>query len=662
MTPPAALALALNFTIESLGRHSAQLALGFMAAHTAVFMLNAMIIFATLSTAMLFRRRAFVYALCSFAWLSVGIVNGVILGFRMTPFTVTDLSLLEAGLSVIPNYMSSLQIGLSIAAAAAAALGFVAVFVFAPRKKGPLRRLRSAAAVAMVFAALAGALVAGVKTRAVDTFFGNLNYAYRDYGVAYCFLNTWLNTGIRRPAGYSEAAVLGAFGADGPGAMSSGEITVDEGTGREDIDRVLSGAAWSAPRDELPNIVFLQLESFIDPTEIEGLSFSEAPTPYFHYLKDSFSSGYLTVPSIGAGTANTEFEVLSGMSVKFFGPGEYPYKSVLKKESCETMAYSLKGLGYSSHAIHNHRGAFYGRNRVFSNLGFDTFTSLEYMNYVTKTPGNWARDSVLTREIMGAMRSTEGRDFIYAISVQGHGSYPSGPALKDPAIRAYGLLDEGDVNGFEYYLQQINDMDGFLRALTAALESCGEDVALVMYGDHLPAMDLGDGDMRHGSSFETEYVIWSNFGLEKRDRDLAAYQLGAELQSRLGITEGTLMAYHQRRQGEAGYLTGLKMLQYDMLYGDRHVYGGDRPFAPTRLQMGYSPIRIKEILEIGGGYYVSGEGFTPFSKVSIGDSILDTIFLSPSLLKLLEKAEPDDVRDMQVSQVEKDNDILSTTE
>lgn len=44
-----------------------------------------------------------------------------------------------------------------------------------------------------------------------------------------------------------------------------------------------------------------------------------------------YSSGYYKVPSVGAGTANTEFESITGMSLHYFGPGEYPYKSILKE-------------------------------------------------------------------------------------------------------------------------------------------------------------------------------------------------------------------------------------------------------------------------------------------------------------------------------------------
>ena len=78
-----------------------------------------------------------------------------------------------------------------------------------------------------------------------------------------------------------------------------------------------------------------------------------------------YSSGYYKVPSVGAGTANTEFETITGMSLHYFGPGEYPYKSILKETTCESVPYVLKNLGYSTHAVHNNEANFYGRRSVF---------------------------------------------------------------------------------------------------------------------------------------------------------------------------------------------------------------------------------------------------------------------------------------------------------
>ena len=81
------------------------------------------------------------------------------------------------------------------------------------------------------------------------------------------------------------------------------------------------------------NVVYVQLESFIDPDEIRGLELSEEAAPTWNALTEQYSSGYLTVPVVGAGTANTECEVLTGMSTRFFGPGEYPYQTQLDKKT-----------------------------------------------------------------------------------------------------------------------------------------------------------------------------------------------------------------------------------------------------------------------------------------------------------------------------------------
>ena len=79
--------------------------------------------------------------------------------------------------------------------------------------------------------------------------------------------------------------------------------------------------------------------SFFDPTLVNYLDISEDPIPTFRKLMKEYSSGYYKVPSVGAGTANTEFESITGMSMHYFGPGEYPYKSILRETTCESAPY-----------------------------------------------------------------------------------------------------------------------------------------------------------------------------------------------------------------------------------------------------------------------------------------------------------------------------------
>ena len=641
-------ALLLNLVIETLGRMPTTSIWGgfqFLIDEPIVFLYNTLIIFATLVIASVFKRRLFVFTIVSLFWLVIGIVNGVILTQRMTPFTVKDLSILDDGITIVSNYMSTFQIVMAAIGVAVAIGLLVLLFIKGPKKKERVKWKRNLIGVLLVLAVTFGATSIMIKTGKIETFFGNLAYAYRDYGVVYCFTNTWLNTGISKPDNYSQDRMLDIFSDEELGDDNAMLLT------QKDED------------EEHPNIIFLQLESFIDPSNISSIETSKEACPNFRNLVNNYPSGQLTVPACGAGTANVEFEVMTGISAKFFGPGEYPYKSVLKEKTMETLGYDLKSLGYSTHAIHNHRAVFYNRNTVFANMGLDTFTSIEYMSDVEKTPKNWAKDNILTESMLDALNSTESRDMIYTISVQGHGKYPSEQVIQNPEITVTSAPSEELKWKFEYYVNQVHEMDNFIGQLTEALSNYDEPVVLVMYGDHIPAIDMTEDDLASRNLYGTEYVIWSNFGLDGDDEDMYSYQLAAHVTEMLDIQVGTVFTYQQNHKNSETYLEDLKAIGYDILYGKYYLYGGKNPFEPTNMKMGVKDITIDEVVKIGDKYYIKGKNFTEYSKVTLDGKTLKTIYLGSNILGLLEDVDPDDAANMKVSQIEtKSNEILSTTE
>ncbi len=642
------LALVLNLIIETLGRFPTAGVFGglkFMVSSPLVFLYNALIIFTTLVVATLVKRRFFAFSIISLFWLAIGIINGVILTQRMTPFTVKDLSNLEDGMTIVTNYLSKGEIVLAGVGIVVLIGLIVLLFIKAPQKKNGVKRKRNLAAVIMVAVFTMLSTTVAVNTGIVETFFGNLAYAYRDYGVVYCFTNTWLNTGISKPDGYSEETILNIFNKKELGDDNAMLLE------KKDVD------------ENYPNILFLQLESFIDPTTVKSIELSKDPCPNFRKLYSQYSSGELTVPACGAGTANVEFEVLTGLSLKFFGPGEYPYKSVLTEKTGESLAYDLDSIGYTSHAIHNHRAVFYNRNTVFSNIGFDTFTSLEYMKDVAKTPKNWAKDNVLTGCILDALNSTKGRDMIYTISVQGHGKYPSEKVIENPEIEVLSAPTEELKWKYEYYVNQIYEMDQFVKNLTDELAKLDEPTILVMYGDHIPALDITEDDLESGNLFGTQYIVWNNMNLPKDDENLHSYQLAAHVMDMVDLQVGTIFTYQQNHKNSETYLSDLKALGYDMLYGKYYIYGGKNPFKPSNLQMGVNDITIDEVVKIGDKYYIKGKNFTQYSKVTLNGKELNTIYLGENVLGLLEDVDPEDAANMKVSQIEnKSGEILSTTE
>ncbi len=406
------------------------------------FLVDVLIVLVTLSPAFFLRRRAFWCALVSFLWLVAGGVNGFILLNRMTPFTVADLTVFETGLDTVPNYLSTGYIVLLTAALLVVAVGLTLLFWKGPRSSQPVRTrfLTGAGALAVSGTLTGGACAVAFAMGDLSDQFANLAFAYEDYGFSYCFLQTWLNRGIRRPDNYSRTTV------------EKIRQQVEEKT----------AASTAVPQTDV-NVIFIQLESYIDPSMVQGLELSEDPVPNWTALKEQYTSGYLTVPVVGAGTANTEFEVLTGMSSRFFGPGEYPFQTCLTDQTVESVAFDLKANGYATHAIHNHRAAFYSRNEVYPNLGFDDFTALEYMPTVAKTPTNWAKDGVLKDQILQALDVTEDQaDLVFTVSVQGHGKYPTEQMLENPAITVEACPDEEYHYAMEYYVNQIHEMDAFV--------------------------------------------------------------------------------------------------------------------------------------------------------------------------------------------------------
>ena len=330
----------------------------------------------------------------------------------------------------------------------------------------------------------------------------------------------------------------------------------------------------------------------------------------------------------------------------------------------ETVAYDLKANGYATHAIHNHRATFYGRNKVYANLGFDDFTSMEYMPKVQLTPKRWAKDAILSGQITKALNTTPDQaDLVFTVSVQGHGKYPTKQVLEDPAVTVSDCPDGCDRNAMEYYVNQIREMDDFVERLILMLSAREEKSILVLYGDHLPALGLENEDTASGSLYRTEYVIWDNFDLEEVDENLHAYQLSAAALSRIGITTGQMNAFHQFCREEPTYAADLRKLQYDVLYGHEYLYAGENPYVRTDLEMGMAPIRVNQILQSGEDFwYIIGESFSPYCQVIRDGKRLEAKYISPRLIRLEEDPKTEDPGELVIQVVDKHNEILSDTE
>lgn len=610
----------LDIIIESLNRKSVFSAFSYMIDKPFLFVFNVLIIMLTLSLSMYFKREIFVLTLLSVVWLLFGVVNFVILHFRVTPFSAVDFTLISSAISVSGHYLTAFNVVMIFFAIAILVVSMICLFKKTPCFQKNATKKAYMLSTLVIFTLAAGIIVmhrSSTSVQALAENYTNISEAYENYGFVYCFANSIIDTGIRKPEDYS-------------------------GESMAQIKASLKDKEKDEPEVK-PDIVMIQLESFFDICDVKKVSFSRDPLPNFHRLQKEYSNGQLTVPTVGAGTVNTEFEVLTGMSQHDFGVSEYPYKTVLKSKASESICNDLAQIGYTSHAVHNNTATFYGRNKVFSNLGFDTFASVEYMNNITLNPNGWAKDDVMVDEILKTLEDDQKKpDFTFGITVQSHGKYNDvKPDSKDP-VKVYNAPD-GKEASYQYYVNEINEVDRMIGDLVNALDKRKKPTVLVLYGDHLPSLDLSDEDLSDGSLYETQYIIWNNYGMREKDQDLKAYELYPEVLDQLGIHEGVITRYHQQADRNSDtYKENLKALEYDLLYGENYIYDGEAPFQATDLQMGTKPLKLADIYQKDGEYFVRGDNFTPYCKVYFDGKELESRWVDEHHLKLKDIPERSD--------------------
>ncbi len=628
-----AVAFVLELVLEILGRRSIYGGFSFLVNSPIVFIYNVSIIFFTLLFALFLRKRVFGIILISTVWIVCGIINFVVLGFRVTPFAAIDFLMVKDTFSMIDVYFTKVQQVFIVIGIAAVITIVVLLFRKTPKFEGD-RKVKGT----MLTCVIAWLLVMlltnyAVNHNIISDDFANLGTAYKDYGFAYCFTNSIIDNGISKPDDYSEEY------------MKEIKQTLDK--------EKTSGQA------KKPNIIIIQLESFFDPNDVVGLTMSDNPVPTFTRLKEQFPSGYFTVPALGAGTANTEFEVLTGIKTSYFGAGEYPYKTTVNEVPVEGLASILKKQGYGTYAIHNNKSSFYDRINVYDMMGFDAFISLEYMYDVEYTSTGWAKDATLVDDIMKCLKDTDTQDFVYTISVQGHGRYPDGDDTCEDHIQVHYENEEME-KPFHYYVNQIYEMDMMIDNLIKELDKYGEDYVLILYGDHLPSLELTEEQLPNSTLFQTEYIIVNNMNLKIADEDIYASDISLKLLDALNMPLGYAQKAHKLYEGDK-LDDVLVNIAYDMMYGENYLFADGVIVPEADMSMGVDEIIITNVENVDDHIVLHGDNFNQYSVVSINAHNLETRYIDRNTLMveecLLEKGD-----EAVVKQIDKSHRELSSSQ
>lgn len=239
---------------------------------------------------------------------------------------------------------------------------------------------------------------------------------------------------------------------------------------------------------ELPDIVVVQSESFFDPTIMRGYEHSNF-APNLRRLSAHGISGMLHVPTFGGGTIRTEFEVLTGLSLRYFDDLQFPYLQMSHKE-LPGLVRTLSRHGYTTLALHGNDPAFWNRTTAFKAIGFDRFVAQSSFPATATNDGKYMADSAMTDEVMALLKDDGPPQFIFAISIEAHGPYdiePTRVAERDAIPVPAGVTGRNKLE-LQTYLYHLKNADAELGRLVKLLAQRERPSLVLFYGDHLPAL------------------------------------------------------------------------------------------------------------------------------------------------------------------------------
>lgn len=436
----------------------------------------------TAAFAFAFRNVFFSSALVGLIAGAMSLINRVKLTIRGEPFVPRDISLIKEAADAAGSYDMTLpwfQIGCLVVMTAV----FIALGVLlplkksedAPKKRGALVRVTG---FVLCLAVLVGAV--GLVYSSTDLYNSfettepyNLSSVNNELGFVYYFCYHFSTYKIEKPEGFDR----------------------DE------------AASWETGYESAPdaadvNVVFVMNEAFSDILNEDVFVFPEGENPMEVYNTmaegENAWAGHIVVPYFAGGTADTEFDVASGMQTNLLNPAAPSLTAFRTVNRDLDSIFRVFGAdGYTSCFMHPGQSWFYNRENVYDWFGADESFFVE--DFDAEYKGSWVTDESVLRELVSRFEEKSaggGLDFTYAVTIQNHMSYTA-EKYGDyvcPEVETTAELSPEIQTAVNVYAEGIRDANAMLEDLTEFYSEQSEPVLLVFFGDHLPYL----GDNRQG--------------------------------------------------------------------------------------------------------------------------------------------------------------------
>ena len=435
----------------------------------------------------------------------------------------------------------------------AGAIGVALAAYARPRLRVGENRVKRVLVNLLLAALVAGVFVAAVTVPDYASTFGLVRsywssfIVFRQQGFLPSFVNFAQDLSIKKPVGYSKERA--------EEIQASFVENYESGRGQS-ASRV---AAQEQFEEELPSVVVIMNETFSDLSVLDGVHAGYTGPDFFtREFTDVLAKGVLGVSTLGGGTCNTEFEMLTGISIGYVGMGKYPY-SQYGFSDVDTLPRQFSSLGYATTAIHPAIASNWHRDYTYTQMGFDRFLDLSAFADPPLFHGH-PTDRSTYELVLEALADKSAPQFVFDVTIQNHSGYDQNN-IPEELLTSY---EPSDVDNPELtaqlneFLTCIDASDADLEWFVSQLKALDRKVVLVFFGDHQPAFsgeynDLfftGEDDVTHQARiYQTVYAVWANYEVAGWDGNALSEEMGADTLAAFSLDlVGAPLTDHQKAQ------------------------------------------------------------------------------------------------------------------
>ena len=544
----------------------------------------ALVFFVMLALYFIGQRRFALPIVVVVACTGMGLAQHFVLAFKNAAILPSDVLAIGTAAAVSGGYTYEISLDI-VEALGAAGVAFFALSLIHPIKTNGRRELAIHTAANLCAGALIIVLISNVFSSVkVEQLLG-FTYdhwmpinSYRTYGFIPGFIAVTQDLPIPEPENYTDESA--------EQAQAELVASYDASTGSSP-DRVAAEQQFEQVK---PAIIAVMNESFSDLSLYEGLKAAGYNGPQFYNsLTDTLERGTLVSSVYGGGTANTEFEFLTGNSISFVGYGKTPYQ-LYDLSSVDSLPKQLAELGYTSYAIHPQLATNWNRSTVYRQMGFEEFFAGEEFED-SETYHSGASDRSTYDKILELLRENDEPQFIFDVTIQNHGGYdPTNMPAEDIVhYSPAGVTDQATLDQLAVYLGCIEASDRDLNYFIDQLRQLDRPVILLFFGDHQPGITAQINDALYPNEdptahnwriYETNYFIWANYDVAGNTQTNAVSELGANALAAqlLNMAGAPLTDYQKATLASRTGIVSMSGVGYRGVDGQVYALESDSPY------------------------------------------------------------------------------------